>query len=940
MRICYADFETYWAVDHSLSKMNPIAYVMHPKTEVISLAAKFDDGETHCVFGEGTIRNLLGRIDWSDVMLVGHNMSGFDAMIFAWRFGVKPKMWGCTLAMSRPFFQSTVGGSLKRVAEALGIGVKGDLEATNTKGKRLADFTPDEVQAMESYNKLDVDLCAGIFKALAPKTSRMEIKLIDATIRMLVEPKFALDAALLERTLADEQARKHESLLQLGAILNIPTGAMTEAQIAEAVKSVLASAPKFANFLQSMGVDTPMKPSPTNPDKQVPALAKSDEAFLALQEHDNELVAAAVRTRLEVKSTLLESRISQFLAAGSAVSGSLPIPLNYYAATTGRWGGWGYNPQNLPRIPRDKEGNIVFKPTNALRMSLRAPAGHKVVVVDLSGIELRVNHFLWRAESSTNLFLADPEKADLYKDFASKLYDVPVSEVSKSQRQLGKACIAEGELVLTEQGLVPIEQVSACTRVWDGVEWVEHDGPIYQGEQDVITYDSLTATPDHIVYLRDGTTCRFDKAAEEGLEIARTGYGGEALRQRGDTVCAARTAERAALCQSAVRNVSTSEVGGTAQPEKRSDARVPEMQSAEAHSEVARLAGYCHETTMHEPEGQGVQELRRAGGRVSVRVAVGSGLVDSSQPRVRQGEIAGQNRQQRALRTWEPPVGYESDAIVQQESDDSNGQTVLRTEGNVSGSTLRRQHSALSFEVVDRGTSSRQVAQLKVVQAKRRVWDLLNAGPRHRFTVNGRLVSNCQLGLGFGAGAATFVRVAKIMGGVDITEAEATSVVQKWRQEYSAIRRGWKSCGNALALIYNEDYGVPIDPWGMCTTMEGGIKTPVGAIRYPQLQYNESDQSFWYGVGRNRARLTGPKVDENIVQHLSRCIMAEQLLTIRKRYTVVHTVHDEIVVITSESEAESCLEYMLDVMRTPPTWWPEIALWAEGDIADSYGEAK
>ena len=339
MRICYADFESYWSTTHSLTKMNAIDYVMHPDTEIISLAAKFDDGETHCVFGEDKIANLLSRIDWSDVMLVGHNMSGFDAMIFAWRFGVKPKLWGCTLAMARPLFQTTVGLSLKKVAAALGVGTKGDIEATNTKGKHLKDFTPEEVAAMEEYNKLDVELCAGVFKELAPHTTRQEIQLIDATTRMLVEPEFDLDVDLLEKTLTEEQKNKELMLLDIATMTGAYVPGMEDADVADAVKKVLASAPKFAALLRDLGVEPPVKPSPTNPKKNVYALAKTDEAFLQLQDHADPIVAATARARLGVKSTLLESRITQFLAAGTALNNKMPIFLNYYAATTGRWGG-------------------------------------------------------------------------------------------------------------------------------------------------------------------------------------------------------------------------------------------------------------------------------------------------------------------------------------------------------------------------------------------------------------------------------------------------------------------------------------------------------------------------------------------------------------------------------------------------------------------------
>lgn len=220
----------------------------------------------------------------------------------------------------------------------------------------------------------------------------------------------------------------------------------------------------------------------------------------------------------------------------------------------------------------------------------------------------------------------------------------------------------------------------------------------------------------------------------------------------------------------------------------------------------------------------------------------------------------------------------------------------------------------------------------------------MNCGPRNRFTVlsdaGPLIVHNCHLGLGFGAGATTFVRIAKMMGGVDMPEDEAVDVVKKWRTEYDSIRKGWRECNDALVHVWNKEYGKKIDPWGLCVTHEEGIKTPVGMIRYPALDYIEEDKEFWYGEGRNRARLTGPKVDENLVQHLARCIMAEQMLKIAAKYDVAHTVHDEIVCVVEEGRAQECLDFMLDTMRTAPTWWPELVLWAEGDVADSYGEAK
>lgn len=447
MRVITLDFETYWDQNHTLSKMSPTEYVMHPDTEIQSVSIKIGNAETYVLFGEENIREHLQSIDWSDVLVVGHNMSGFDSMILAWRMGVNPKLYGCTAAMARSQYSKTgvsVGGkfltgvSLKKLSAELGVGAKLDLEATNTKGKHLCDFTPDELAAMEEYNKVDTDLSYAIFKKLYPTFPKQELLLIDMTTRMLVEPKFLLNYSLVDKALEDVKAEKLQSLLDLAKQLGIEDYAANALEhgvaIEEQVRTQLASAAKFGQILNDLGVETPMKKSPTNPDRMTPALAKTDDAFIALQDHPNPLVAAAARARLEVKSTLLETRLGAFLRAADACDGRIPVPLKYAGAdTTGRWSGEQYNMQNLPRI------GAKPKPSDALRMSLKAPKGQKVIVADLSGIELRVNMFLWKVPYAMELFKASPDKADLYKYFAANdLYGIEESEVTKEQRQVGK----------------------------------------------------------------------------------------------------------------------------------------------------------------------------------------------------------------------------------------------------------------------------------------------------------------------------------------------------------------------------------------------------------------------------------------------------------------------------------------------------------------------
>ena len=439
MDLVTLDLETFWSTEHTLKKMNPFDYVMHPETELISMAIQLNDGEPVCVFGESNIRALVNAVNWSDTFVIGHNMSAFDALVLAWRLDVHPKMWGCTLAMARPIHAKTTGLSLAKLVEHYGIGKKDNTALVDTRGKKLKDFTPAERAAMGKYNKEDTSQCFKLFKKLRPHFNTKELWHINAKIRALVEPTLELDVPMLEKALAEERAHKRAAILELGHMFAsqvMPVGdldAVSEDYLVERVRATLASAPMFSKVLESRGVPVPMKPSPTNPENMIPALAKTDEGFIALQEHDDEIVATAASARLAVKSTLAETRMQAFIDAARYTGGKWPVTTHYCGAdTTGRATGWHYNPLNLPRVnPKNP------KTTDALRMSIKAPPGHVVVVADLSGIEMRANHALWQVPYSTKLWREDPN-ADLYRaSYAIKLAISP-DQVTAEQRQASK----------------------------------------------------------------------------------------------------------------------------------------------------------------------------------------------------------------------------------------------------------------------------------------------------------------------------------------------------------------------------------------------------------------------------------------------------------------------------------------------------------------------
>lgn len=431
MDIITLDFEAFWSTEHSLTKMNPIIYVLHPDTEIQSVSVKLNDGKTLVIFGEDRIQSFFSQIDWSDTAVAGHFLSEFDAMIAAWRFGIKPKLWMCTLAMAKPHYNLTVGVSLKALAKEVGLGEKGDLEAVNTKGKRLADFTPDEIKKMRVYNKQDTELCYGLLEHLLPLTSKTELKIIDATIRMLVEPSFVVDTELLQAALAAEKERKRKAILDVALAACEWSEGMSADECVEMMKPVLMSQPQFAGLLLRLGAEVPMKESKTAPGKMIPALAKTDAGMTDLLDHEDSRVAMAAAGRLGVKSSQLETRIETFLRVSEVCGGKLPMPYRYCGANTWRHSGtMKMNVQNMNRVDARNP-----KPSEVLRLSLKAPKGHVVVVVDSSNIELRGTHCLSGQTDTTEMLRGG---MDLYCDFASTLFGKDITKADVPERFIGK----------------------------------------------------------------------------------------------------------------------------------------------------------------------------------------------------------------------------------------------------------------------------------------------------------------------------------------------------------------------------------------------------------------------------------------------------------------------------------------------------------------------
>jgi DNA polymerase len=410
MNLITIDMETYYTnKDLGFKTQTTEEYVRDPRFEVIGVAVKVGDGETTwCTGSHSQIKESLDNFDWGNSMVVAHNAL-FDMAILNWHFNIRPKAIADTLSMARAINGIEVGNSLKKLAEYYKLGVKGT-EVVDAINLRRKDFSEQQLDAYGLYCVNDVNLTYDLFLTLLPMFQKVELKLIDLTIRMFTEPQLHLDESLLRQHLVEVKERKARLLDE--CVANIED---------------LMSNQKFAEVLRGLGVEPPMKISLTT-GKEALALAKSDEGFKALAEHPDERVQALVAARLGNKTTLEETRTERLI--GIAGRGLIPVPLSYYAAHTGRWGGSDkINFQNFP-----SRGENAGK----LKKAILAPEGHVIIDCDSAQIEARV--LAWFAQQN-DLVEAFKNGEDVYKIMASAIYNKAREEVTPQERFVGKTTI-------------------------------------------------------------------------------------------------------------------------------------------------------------------------------------------------------------------------------------------------------------------------------------------------------------------------------------------------------------------------------------------------------------------------------------------------------------------------------------------------------------------
>lgn len=950
------DIETYYDMkDYSLSKMTTEEYINDPRFEIIGVGVKVGDqpAEWRSFSTQQEYERYLQNL--KDHYVICHNML-FDGAILAWKLGIRPKMLLDTLSMARPFHNANVGGSLKKLVEIYELGEKGT-EVVQANGKRLSDFNPTDLAQYGEYCKNDCDLTWALFNKLSPRIPASELRLIDLTLRMYIQPVLMLDPSLIEREMKLDQEKKAAMFEKLASLDLGP--------------KALSSNNQFAEILQSLGVDPPTKVS-AKTGKTSWAFAKGDADFLALLGHDDPMVVAAIEARMGSKSTQKQSRAQRFLDIHRRMKGYLPVPLIYYSAHTGRYGGG--ESINLQNLQRAKKGQ---PDSGLLRKAIMAPPGHTLVVADYSQIEARFLAWLARQKDKVEAFA---QKRDVYSEQATVIYGRKVDRKNNpddfTPGFIGKAvvlgCLAPDTQVLTDSGWKSIVCVKTTDLLWDGESWVRHLGVVEKGMKPVQTAFGLTATDDHEIWTGHGwrdwsvvstNPSLFQSALLSANLPSSSGAGTSELaggQQGGNLLSGACVDGKGRLIER-----TSSKVGLP------NAINAPKLVVALRARSIGGMLKYFQMTHI----GNACSTAYRA---------LSLGVTHHIAKCLNTMGDAAYSFMKAGAPEWQGGERFLATSLPSMDGTDLNARltewtSTVGTSRGIYGSQPNQKTPKIS-------------AVSPTCKTKSLTYDIACSGPRNRFTVATSvgpvIVHNCGYGLGYlkfarmiytgmlgekgilfddayvdtlGTDPAMFkARLISRNKFDDVMEtmplmldedawmkhcSVAQKIINVFRNSNPKVVDLWQEADTALHAMFNDDEYAFGGPTGdLLKTEKNAIILPNGMrLRYEGLEYGKDGFSYMRRKeGRvQRVKAYGGSVVENCVQALARIPTMNMMMKADKvGLQVALQVHDEIVVVAPDESAQAAYDWMIAKMRQVPKWAEGLPLDAEGGLAKRYGDAK
>ena len=511
MKFMSIDIETYSDID--INKAGVYRYVDTDAFKILLFAYSVDGGPVQLIDltrGDSIPKVIVNALSDKSITKWAYN-ANFERVALSRFLGMPtgqyldPEGWKCSMVcaatLGLPMGLAKVGEVLaldkQKMSEGRGLIYKFCKPDKKTGQRVLPEDFPEDWETFRRYNIRDVETEMGIQKMISPFPCSDELWQEYWTDQRINDRGVEVDLTLAKNAVAMDAEISKNLMEKMRSLTGIDNPRSTS---------------QLDMWLREHGCD-------------MVSLGKKDVAQV-IEETDDPLIRKVLSLRLLIAKSSVK-KYTKMLDATCSDGRARGMFQFYGAMRTGRFAGRLLQLQNLPQnhienieLIRElaRRGDldalsVMFDSvpdilSQLIRTAFVAREGSRFIVADFSAIEARVIAWLAGEEWRMKAFA---EGKDIYCASASAMFGVPVVKhgINGELRQKGKvaelACIAEGQLVLTNHGEKPIETVTTDDLVWDGEQWVVHEGIIYKGIRTVYTYQGLTATLDHLVFLNDSS---------------------------------------------------------------------------------------------------------------------------------------------------------------------------------------------------------------------------------------------------------------------------------------------------------------------------------------------------------------------------------------------------------------------------------------------------
>jgi len=435
-KLVFIDIETFSDVD--LSERGVYQYAASPRFEILLIGYAIDDGEPvvlETVGKDAIVPELEAMLKDPRYLKVAHNANFEMTCLRAAGYTIINEQWADTMVLAE---YASLPPSLAGLSSVLNLGKDAKLdtgkalieyfckphEEAGELGRYLPEDNPDGWRDFVEYNKRDVIAEREVFKRLRCYDQPMDhdVFYLDHEIN---RRGVAIDTDFVSSAIALSEDVTERALNELKTLTGLENP---------------NSNVQFAKYFREQGYD----------------LEKVNKATRT--ELYESAVPPNIARMLELKDIISKASVKKYQTAMKSVcaDGRLRGAFQYYGSHTGRWAGRKVQLQNLRRnklenlaevreLVRKKDlpelefrfgkDHINDVLGQLVRTMLVPSKGNKFIVADFSSIEARVLAWLAGESWREAVFAAD---GDIYKSSYSQAFGIPVDEVSKDQRQIGK----------------------------------------------------------------------------------------------------------------------------------------------------------------------------------------------------------------------------------------------------------------------------------------------------------------------------------------------------------------------------------------------------------------------------------------------------------------------------------------------------------------------